>query len=197
MRGMDPYAVLGVPAGASEREVSDAYRRLAKRLHPDIAAQGDGQMATVNVAYDLLRASFRHRRGGPEPVRGRGGRPPARVPPGHWLPEAVRHALGGELLRALLPREDVAIVTPVAMWASPRALLAVTDRRLLWLLDDAPLNRVRSLRFRDVEHVEHRGHWPRRREALHVRTTQGRRFRFTDLHPATADAIARRVAAGT
>ena len=31
----DPYAVLGVAAGASEREVRRAYRHMALRWHPD------------------------------------------------------------------------------------------------------------------------------------------------------------------
>ena len=63
----------------------------------------------------------------------------------------MRRALGRELLDALEPDEQVALVTPAATWASPSTLLAVTDRRLLWLLDDAVGNRVRSLRFRDTE----------------------------------------------
>src|SRR5256885_10712182 len=37
MRGMDPYALLGVAPGASERELTRAYRRLAKQWHPDRA----------------------------------------------------------------------------------------------------------------------------------------------------------------
>jgi hypothetical protein len=88
------------------------------------------------------------------------------------------------------------MVTPTSTWASPQALLAVTDRRLLWLLDDAPTHRVRSLRFRDVAGIDHRLGRPLRRSAvLRVRTTQGRRLSFADLRPATAAAIARLAAA--
>ena len=32
----DPYAALGVRRDADERELRDAYRRLAKRYHPDL-----------------------------------------------------------------------------------------------------------------------------------------------------------------
>jgi hypothetical protein len=199
MDRMDPYTVLGLPAGASEDEVTEAYRKLAKRHHPDhdTAPEAAGRMATVNVAYDLLRSSFRHRRPSPPPPK-EGARPSRPAPAGAWLPESVRRALGPELLAALLPREQVRLVTPVATWASPRTLLAVSDQRLLWLLDDAPLNRVRVLRFRDIAEVRHGLRRPRRRRAwLRVRTTRGRRLKFSDLHPLTAEAIAERVAAAT
>ena len=36
----DPYKVLGLPSTATDEEVKQAYRRLAKRYHPD-ANPGD------------------------------------------------------------------------------------------------------------------------------------------------------------
>ena len=54
----DPYEVLGVARGASEEEIKAAYRRLAKRYHPDlhpgdaVAAQ---KMNEVNQAYEQLK----------------------------------------------------------------------------------------------------------------------------------------------
>ena len=106
----------------------------------------------------------------------------------------VRRALGPELLEALADREAVRFVTPASTWASPHAVLAVTERRLLWLLDDAPVARVRSLAFRDVEAVTLRVHRPRRRAAtLVLRTIAGRRHSFADLRPHTAAAIERHV----
>jgi hypothetical protein len=72
----------------------------------------------------------------------------------------------------------------------------VTDRRLLWLLDDAPTHRVRSLAYRAVAEIEHRARRPLRRVAvLRVRTTSGRSLSFSELRPATAAAIAGHVAA--
>jgi hypothetical protein len=188
---VDPFAVLGVAPDASAEEVAAAYRRLAKRWHPDRAgSDGAARMAEINAAYDLLRAeAWLGRHGRPAPPVAE-ARAPGRRPAGAWLAEAVRRALGRELLVALEPEEDVAVVTPVSTWASPQALLAVTDRRLLWLLDDAPTHRVRSLRFHDVVAVEQRMGRPLRRSAvLRVRTMAGRKLSFADLRPATAAAI--------
>ena len=188
---MDPYAVLGLQQGASHAEVTAAYRRLAKRWHPDHtgSAQAALRMAQVNAAYDLIRDLDQQPAA---PVAA-----PAPPAPGAWLAPQTRRALGRELLAALVEGEEVAIVTPVATWASPRAVLAVTDRRLLWLLDDAVTHRVRSLGFRAIAEVEQRLRRPLRRFAvLRVRTTNGRRLSFAELEPATAAAIVRHVGAG-
>jgi hypothetical protein len=200
---MDPYVVLGLPADASVEDAARAYRDLAKRFHPDRAGDaGMAQMIQLNVAYELLRSERRPAAGAAvAPAAGGGsstGRAGARRGPGHWLPEAMRRALGRELLDALEADEPVALVTPTATWASPSTLLAVTDRRLLWLLDDAVGNRVRSLRFRDTAHAEQRLVWPRRTRArLSVEPRfGGKRWTFSDLRPATAEAITGYVRAG-
>ncbi|MEP6954765.1 MAG: J domain-containing protein, partial [Solirubrobacteraceae bacterium] len=156
----DPHAVLGVPAGADPRAVTVAYRALAKRWHPDRAPGPEAarRMAEINAAYDLLRAEhWVAARGGPTAPPPPAAEAPvtARPAAGSWLSAPLRRALGRELLAVLERDEDVSLVTPASTWASPQALLAVTDRRLLWLLDDAPTHRVRSLRFRDVAAVEH------------------------------------------
>ena len=192
---VDPFVVLGVAPDASAEEVAAAYRRLAKRWHPDRAGgHAAARMAEINAAYDLLRAEAWLERQGrvPPPADPRAAR--RRAPAGAWLAEAVRRALGRELLGALEHEEAVAMVTPASTWASPQALLAVTDRRLLWLLDDAPTHRVRSLRFHDVAAVDQRMGRPLRRSAvLRIRTIAGRKLSFADLRPATAAAIARHV----
>jgi hypothetical protein len=193
---VDPFAVLGVAPDASAEEVAAAYRRLAKRWHPDRAGgQAGARMAEINAAYDLLRAeAWLERQGRVAPPAAEPRPPGRRAPAGAWLAEAVRRALGRELLGALEHEEAVAMVTPASTWASPQALLAVTDRRLLWLLDDAPTHRVRSLRFHDVAEVDQRMGRPLRRSAvLRIRTIAGRKLSFADLRPATAAAIARHV----
>jgi DnaJ domain len=194
--GIDPFAVLGVAPDASAEEVAAAYRGLAKQWHPDHAgSEGAERMAEINAAYDLLRAeAWLERHGRPAPPVPE-ARAPARRRAGEWLADAVRRALGRELLVALDQDEPVAMVTPTSTWASPQALLAVTDRRLLWLLDDAPTHRVRSLRFHDIAAIDQRMGRPLRRSAvLRVRTVAGRKLSFADLRPATATAIARHVA---
>jgi hypothetical protein len=193
---MDPHAVLGVAPDASPDELTASYRALAKRWHPDRGGgpQAQRRMAEINAAYDLLRSEAwqaRHRQHVAPASR---TAPVTRhQPAGAWLPEATRRALGPELLGALRPREAVRLVTPVSAWASPQALLAVTDRRLLWLLDDAVTGRVRSLDLVAVTGVETRLAWPRRRTAsVRVSRRSGRRpLVFSELRPETAHAIAR------
>jgi curved DNA-binding protein CbpA len=186
----DPYAVLGVPPGSSERELARAYKRLAKRWHPDRAGeQAARRMAEINQAYELARLDRRPRRRGqphapaPAPARRR------RRIAGHWLREPVRRALGRELLLALREGEQVELVATAETWASPQTLLVVTDRRLLWLLDDAITGRVRSLGFEAIAEIDSRSRWPLRTAVLRVRGKNGRRHAFAGLRPDTAALI--------
>jgi len=53
----DPYEVLGVDRKASAGDIKSAFRRLAKKLHPD-ANKNDpkaaGRFAEINAAYEIL-----------------------------------------------------------------------------------------------------------------------------------------------
>jgi DnaJ-class molecular chaperone len=53
----DPYSVLGVSKDASQEDIQKAYRKLAKKLHPDLNPgnkQAEESFKSVSVAYDLL-----------------------------------------------------------------------------------------------------------------------------------------------
>lgn len=53
----DPYAILGVTKGASEKDIKSAYRKLAKELHPDYNKDNPvaaARFSEVTRAYDLL-----------------------------------------------------------------------------------------------------------------------------------------------
>lgn len=87
----DPYVLLGVAKNASPEDISKAFRKLAKELHPDLnpgnKASAD-RFQKVSAAYELLsdgekRAKFDRGeidasgepRRGYNPFAGRGGRP--------------------------------------------------------------------------------------------------------------------------
>jgi DnaJ-class molecular chaperone len=53
----DPYEILGVPKSASADDIQKAYRRLAKKHHPDLNPgdkSAEEKFKNVSVAYDLL-----------------------------------------------------------------------------------------------------------------------------------------------
>ncbi len=71
---MNPYDVLGVSPDAPDEEIARAYKRLAKRYHPDLhpddAASAE-RMGAINRAYDDIKA-MRQRGTGPRPGQGQG-----------------------------------------------------------------------------------------------------------------------------
>ena len=64
----DPYSVLGVAKTAKPEEIKSAFRKLAKKFHPD-QNQDDptaqGKFAEINQAYEIV---------GDKDKRGRPGR---------------------------------------------------------------------------------------------------------------------------
>src|SRR5262245_59503576 len=56
MRFKDYYDILGVPAGADADVIKTAYRKLARKYHPDVSKEKNAEerFKDVNEAYDVL-----------------------------------------------------------------------------------------------------------------------------------------------
>ncbi|HKF45461.1 MAG TPA: J domain-containing protein [Thermoanaerobaculia bacterium] len=64
MKKRDYYEVLGVAKGASEAEIKKSYRRLARKLHPDVNPgdkSAQKKFQEVQEAYDVLRDAEKRR----------------------------------------------------------------------------------------------------------------------------------------
>lgn len=59
MASKDYYSILGVSRKSTEKEIKDAYRRLARRLHPDVNPgdkSAEARFKEINQAYEVLSA---------------------------------------------------------------------------------------------------------------------------------------------
>jgi DnaJ-class molecular chaperone len=59
------YDILGVSRNASDKEIRQAYRRLARRHHPDVNPgdkQAEGRFKEINRAYEVLSDSDKRRK---------------------------------------------------------------------------------------------------------------------------------------
>ena len=77
---MNPYEVLGVSENATDEQVKEAYRALAKKYHPDryqdnpLADLAEDKLAEINEAYDtIMRMRSNSGRGGGRPGYNNGG----------------------------------------------------------------------------------------------------------------------------
>lgn len=65
MATKDPYEVLGVPRTAGDAEVKKAYRRLARKFHPDVNpgdASAHKRFQEIAAAYEILKDPKRRER---------------------------------------------------------------------------------------------------------------------------------------
>ena len=57
MAGNNFYDLLGVKKNASDKEIKQAYRRLARKYHPDVNAgdkSAEARFKEINAAYEVL-----------------------------------------------------------------------------------------------------------------------------------------------
>ena len=141
-RDPDLYQVLGVEPSASAAEITTAYRRLVRSLHPDSAADEDvadgTRLAQVLAAYEVLRdpgrrASYDERRRRDalrRPAAGAVAIPVRHVDPGRRSPEPMLRV--GPVRLDPGPPLVVRPVRPAGRWvpAEPVDLMDVIEALL-------------------------------------------------------------------
>ena len=65
MAGKDYYQILGVGRNAAEKEIKQAYRRLARKYHPDLNPgdkSAEAKFKEINAAYEVLSDSEKRKK---------------------------------------------------------------------------------------------------------------------------------------
>jgi curved DNA-binding protein CbpA len=78
----NPYTILGVRRGATWREIAHAYRRLARKHHPDMDRDpaAPARMRQINAAWKILRDPVQRALYDAAPAEA----PRRPTPPSHW-----------------------------------------------------------------------------------------------------------------
>ena len=63
MQFKDYYEILGVKADASDAEIKSAYRKLARKFHPDVSKESGAEekFKSANEAYEALKDPAKRR----------------------------------------------------------------------------------------------------------------------------------------
>ena len=83
----DPYATLGVPKSATDKEIRDAFKKLTRKLHPDLHPgdkAAEERFKAISVAYDLLGDKEKRRRFDAGEIDASGAERPPEQPSGRF-----------------------------------------------------------------------------------------------------------------
>ena len=130
--GLDPYKILQVDSEAEDEVIQAAYRRLARKYHPDLAAtpEGAARMSAINAAWELIgdpaaRAVFdRSRATKPDTAHGGADRAPASTTTGGPAPSYRGPSSGSGRTDAPRPASGGAAPEPEIVspdWTSGRS----------------------------------------------------------------------------
>ena len=117
MKYKDYYETLGVPRGATQDDIKQAYRKLARKYHPDVSKMADAEarFKEINEANEVLKDPGEARRLRPDgqQLEGRPGVPAA--------------AELGRRLRVPRRRGGAARSAPAARSAAPKGSIRATS----------------------------------------------------------------------